>query len=57
MVSSFVFYPLAIALPVLRINIILLHIKQQWDWTKSYHNLWTVPTNNTHIIMSKKIAE
>ena len=23
-------------------NIILLQIKQQWDWTKSYHNLWTV---------------
>ena len=23
---------------VLRFNITLLKIKQQWDWTKSYHN-------------------
>jgi hypothetical protein len=23
---------------VLRFSIILLQIKQQWDWTKSYHN-------------------
>ena len=25
-----------------KFNIILLQIKKQWDWTKSYHNLWTV---------------
>jgi hypothetical protein len=29
-------------LTISKFNIVLLQIKQQWDWTKSYHNLWTV---------------
>ena len=40
---------------IFRFNIILLQIKQQWDWTKIYHNLCVIiilylPINNTYII-------
>jgi hypothetical protein len=41
---------------VITTYVLSLQIKQQWDWTKSYHNLCPLPTNNTHIIMSTKIA-
>ena len=37
------------------VKIILLQIKQPCDGTKSYHNC-PLPTNNSHIIMSTKIA-
>ena len=36
-----------------RFNIMLLQIKQQWEWAKRYHNLCTVPILHVHVMMIK----
>jgi len=39
-----------------KFNISLLQIKQQWDWTKSYHNLWTVLSLKPRKLVSSKYS-
>jgi hypothetical protein len=42
---------------VITTYVLSLQIKQQWDWTKSYHNLCPLPTNKTAMGLDKKLSQ